>query len=62
MGEYAAQHGVAAAAWHFARQFNYQVTELTVDSIKKAYLEEVELRENSMMRQLRVCFQEVWEA
>ena len=41
IGKYACQHGAAAAARHFTRKFKKTVSESTVKSIKKGYIEEV---------------------
>ena len=41
MGEYTSHHGVAAAARFFTRKLGHQVSETTVHSMKKAYLQEM---------------------
>ena len=41
MGRYTSLHGVAAAARFFTRKFDYQVSETTLHTMKKAYLQEV---------------------
>ena len=41
MGKYTSDHGVAAAARFFKRKLGHQVSETTLHSMKKAYLQEV---------------------
>ena len=41
MGRYTSLHGVAAAARFFTRKYGQQVSETTLHSVKKAYLQEV---------------------
>jgi hypothetical protein len=41
MGRYTSLHGVAAAARFFTRKFDHQVSETTLHSVKKTYLQEV---------------------
>ena len=41
MGKYTSRHGVAAAARFFTRKLRHQVSETTVHSMKKAYLQEM---------------------
>ena len=44
MGKYCCQHGAAATARHFSRQLRSKVSETTIKSIKKTYLEELRKR------------------
>ena len=41
MGRYTSLQGVAAAARFFTRKFGQEVSETTLHSVKKAYLQEV---------------------
>ena len=44
IGKYSCQHGAAATARHFSMKLGSKVSESTVKSIKKAYLEELQKR------------------
>ena len=44
IGKYSCQHGAAATARHFSMKLGSKVSESTVKSIKKAYLEELRKR------------------
>jgi hypothetical protein len=44
IGRYSSQHGAAAAAKHFSRLWESKISESTVKSIKKGYLEELRKR------------------
>ena len=44
IGKYSCQYGAAAAARHFSKKLGSEVSESTVKSIKKAYLEELRKR------------------
>ena len=41
IGKYACEHRIAAAARHFTRKLSHNVSETTVRSIKRAYLQGV---------------------
>ena len=40
IGKYTRLHGVAASSRHFTRKLGHQVSETTVHSIRKAYMDE----------------------